>query len=108
MAKFEITKTGNGFKYALKVGNGKTLIESIEYPEKSVVIPAIKFLQKYANEPAYLVDCGNFQDGKYFALLTKSGEEIARSHNFHSSPHYFKALESVKTHSLNARIEDLA
>jgi uncharacterized protein YegP (UPF0339 family) len=107
MGKFVVTKTSNGqFRWALKAGNGETLITSESYVSKSGCLNGIASSRVSVNDSNFKkLNAKN--DAPYFNQVANNHQVIGTSQMYSSAAARDNGIESVKKNAPEATIEDL-
>ncbi len=108
MAKFEIYRLGNEFRYRLTDPNGPTFLIGQPYKSKHSCKLAIESVRENAPFESCFVRLVSSDDRPYFNLKASNGDIIATSETYSTTITRELGINSIKRHALNAEIEDYA
>jgi uncharacterized protein YegP (UPF0339 family) len=107
MGKFVVTKTSNGqFRWALKAGNGETLITSESYVSKAGCLNGIASSRVSVSDSNFKKLSAK-NDDPYFNQVANNHQVIGTSQMYSSPAARDNGIESVKKNAPDASIEDL-
>jgi uncharacterized protein YegP (UPF0339 family) len=109
MGKFEITKRNNGeYQFNLKAGNGQVILTSEGYSSKSGCTNGIESVKTNAQVDARF-ELKSSANGKfYFNLKATNGQIVGTSQMYSDESSRNNGVESVKSNTANATVEDLS
>jgi uncharacterized protein YegP (UPF0339 family) len=100
--KFEIKKASDGqFLFNLKASNGKVILTSECYTEKSKAKKGIESVRKNAANPARFERKEN-----RFVLKASNGEIIGTSETYSNGTGVTRGIASVQKHAPDAAVDD--
>jgi uncharacterized protein YegP (UPF0339 family) len=105
--KFEIKKASNGqFYFNLIASNGKVILTSERYPEKSKAKKGIESVRKNAANPARFERRENSGGEPRFVLKASNGEVIGTSETYSSTAGVTRGIASVQKNAPEAAVDD--
>lgn len=101
--KFVVTKGKDGQDYfALKAGNGETILQSEGYKTNSACANGIASVRKNSQDPKRF-ECKTAKDGRtYFIVKATNGQEIGRSQMYKSDSGCKNGMKSVARNAADA------
>ena len=104
--KFVLSKASNGqFRFALKAGNGETILTSELYTTKAACENGIASVRKNAPEDARY-ERKAAKNGPMFNLKATNGQVIGTSEVYSSEKARDNGIESVKKNAPDAKLDD--
>lgn len=106
--KFEIKKSKSGqFTFVLKAPNGRVILTSEQYNDKTSVKNGVESVKKNArNDSNYDLKLSS-KGQHYFVLKAPNGQVIGQSEMYSSKSSMENGIESVKKNAPGAKLEDL-
>lgn len=106
--KFVVTKTKSGkFMFNLKAENGKVILTSEMYEDKSNAMHGIESVKKNALNDGRYERKESKDKEPYFVLKASNGQIIGSSEMYSSTAAMENGIQSVKTNAPEAEIDDL-
>ncbi len=107
MGKFVITTRSNGeYQFALKAGNGQTILSSEGYTNRAGCDNGIESVRKNATDDARY-ERKTAANGKYhFNLKAGNGQVIGSSQLYENEAGMENGIESVKSNAPDATVDD--
>lgn len=105
--KFVITEGKDGQDYfALKAGNGETVLRSEGYKTRASCNNGIESVRKNSQDENRF-ECRTAKDGRtYFVLKAGNGQEIGRSQMYKSNSGCKNGMKSVARNAVDAKVVD--
>ena len=105
--KFEIKKASDGqFYFNLKASNGKVILTSERYTEKSRAKKGIESVRKNAANPKRFERMQNGGGQPYFVLKATNGEVIGTSETYSNATGVTRGIASVEKTAPEATVDD--
>ncbi|MGQ3015551.1 MAG: YegP family protein [Flavobacteriales bacterium] len=107
MGKFVISKSSNGeFQFALKAGNGRTILSSEGYASRTGCDNGIESVRKNAPDDSMYERKAASDGSPYFTLKAANGQVIGISEMYESSSARDNGIESVKLNAPEAQVSE--
>lgn len=108
MGKFELKKSGSGYRFNLKASNGQVILSSQTYKSKESCLNGIESVKKNAvKASAFKVE--EAKNGKpYFNLKASNGEIIGTSQMYSSKETCQNGIDSVQRNAPEASVVEIA
>ena len=106
-AKFELKESKGQFMFNLKAPNGRIILTSERYTNKSGTMNGIESVRKNAKDDARFERLESKKGEPYFVLKAKNNEPIGRSEMYSSKSAMQNGIASVKENAPVAGINDL-
>lgn len=105
--KFEVTPGSSGkVKFSLKASNGRTILTSQQYKDKSGAENGVDSVRSNAGKDDRF-ERKTAKDGRsYFVLKAGNGQVIGQSQMYRSTRSMEKGIASVKRHAKEAALDD--
>ncbi len=105
--KFEIKKSSDGqFYFNLKASNGKVILTSERYTDKSKSKKGIESVRKNAANAARFERKQNAGGEPYFVLKASNGEVIGNSEAYSNATGVTRGIASVQKTAPDAAVDD--
>jgi uncharacterized protein YegP (UPF0339 family) len=105
--KFEIKKASDGqFYFNLKASNGKVILTSERYTEKSRAKKGIESVRKNSVNPKRFERMQNGGGQPYFVLNASNGEVIGNSETYSNATGVTRGIASIQKTAPEAAVDD--
>lgn len=105
---FELTQANDGqYRFALKAGNGETILSSELYKAKASALNGIESVQKNCADDSRYERLVAKNGKPYFNLKAVNHQVIGTSQLYSSEQSREKGIESVKNNGIQPNIKDL-
>lgn len=107
MATFVISPTSNGqFRFTLKAGNGKTILNSETYTAKANCLAGIESVRDNSQSDERYEKKTAADGSPFFVLKAANAQVIGTSETYDNTSNRDKGIEAVKENAPAAGVED--